>query len=129
MAFNDEATIRKKKAAALLLFLQLKEHDEQLLQAQHLFLEVQMFSFLFKTNHFCRAMYAEAIQCPTTTEKWTAITEQFEKRWQLPHCCGVLDGKHVAVTCPWNTARCTETTSSSPCHHGLGRCRLQVSLD
>jgi hypothetical protein len=24
-------------------------------------------------------------------------------RWQFPHCCGALDGKHVAVTCPWNT--------------------------
>ena len=43
------------------------------------------------------------IQCPTTTEEWTAIAEQFEKRWRFPHCCGVLDGKHVAVTCPWNT--------------------------
>jgi hypothetical protein len=46
---------------------------------------------------------AEVIQCPTTTEEWTAIAEQFEKRWQFPHCCGALDGKHVAVTCPWNT--------------------------
>jgi hypothetical protein len=43
------------------------------------------------------------IQCPTTTEEWTAIAEQFEKRWQFPHCCGALDGKHVAVTYPWNT--------------------------
>jgi hypothetical protein len=37
------------------------------------------------------------IQCPTTTEEW------FEKKWQFPNCCGALDGKHVAVTCPWNT--------------------------
>jgi hypothetical protein len=29
--------------------------------------------------------------------------EWLEKRWQFPHCCGALDGKHVAVTCPWNT--------------------------
>jgi hypothetical protein len=43
------------------------------------------------------------IQCPTTTEEWTAIAEQFEKRWQFPHCCGALDGKHFGVTCPWNT--------------------------
>ena len=58
-------------------------------------------------NEVCDAIKAEfaaeVIQCPTTTEKWTAITEQFEKRWQFPHCCGALDGKHVAVTCPWNT--------------------------
>jgi acetoin utilization deacetylase AcuC-like enzyme len=43
------------------------------------------------------------IQCPTTTEEWTAIAEHFEKRWQFPHRCGALDGKHVVVTCPWNT--------------------------
>ncbi|XP_071058858.1 uncharacterized protein [Pseudochaenichthys georgianus] len=58
-------------------------------------------------NEVCDAIKAEfaaeVIQCPTTTEEWTAIAEQFEKRWQFPHCCGALDGKHVAVTCPWNT--------------------------
>ncbi|KAJ4939306.1 hypothetical protein JOQ06_028756, partial [Pogonophryne albipinna] len=58
-------------------------------------------------NEVCDAIKAEfaaeVIQCPTTTEEWTAIAEQFEKKWQFPHCCGALDGKHVAVTCPWNT--------------------------
>ena len=46
---------------------------------------------------------AEVIQCPTATKECTAIAEQFEKRWQLFHCCGALDGKHVVVSCPWNT--------------------------
>ena len=46
---------------------------------------------------------AEVIQCPTTTEEWTTIVKQFEKRWHFPHFCGALDGKHVAVTWPWNT--------------------------
>ncbi|PIK50928.1 putative nuclease HARBI1 [Apostichopus japonicus] len=58
-------------------------------------------------NEVCDAIKAEfaaeVIQCPTKTEEWTALVEQFEKRWQFPHCCGALDGKHVAVTCPWNT--------------------------
>jgi hypothetical protein len=53
-------------------------------------------------NEVCDAIKAEfaaeVIQCPTTTEEWTAIAEQFEKRWQFPHCCGALDGKHVAVS-------------------------------
>ena len=44
-----------------------------------------------------------SIQCPTPTEEWTAIAEQFEKRWKFPHCYGALDNKHVMVTCPWNT--------------------------
>ena len=50
--YNDEATIRKKKAAALLLLLQLRKHDEQLLQAQHLLLQVKLFSFYFVNQPF-----------------------------------------------------------------------------
>jgi hypothetical protein len=38
MAYFDDETTRKKKAAALLLLMHLREHDEQLLQAQHLLL-------------------------------------------------------------------------------------------
>ncbi|CAG2239080.1 unnamed protein product [Mytilus edulis] len=45
----------------------------------------------------------EGIQCPTETEEWASITDLFEKRWQFPHCFGALDGKHVEITCPWNT--------------------------
>ena len=56
-------------------------------------------------NEVCDAIKdqfaAEVIQSPTTTEEWTTIAEQLEKRWQFPHCCGALDGKHIAVTCPW----------------------------
>ena len=42
MAYFDDETSRKKKAASLLLLMQLREHDEQLLQAQHLLLQVQL---------------------------------------------------------------------------------------
>jgi hypothetical protein len=45
--FDDETT-RKKKAAALLLLMHLSEHDEQLLQAQHLLLQVNI--VLFRTS-------------------------------------------------------------------------------
>jgi hypothetical protein len=44
--FDDEKT-RKKKGAALLLLMHLREHDEQLLQAQHLLLQVKMVLFHF----------------------------------------------------------------------------------
>ena len=46
---------------------------------------------------------AEVIQCPTSTEERSSIAEQFENKWQFPHCSDALDGKHVAVACPWNT--------------------------
>ena len=58
-------------------------------------------------NEVCDAITAEyaaeVIQCPTTTDEWAAIADQFEKRWQFPHCCAALDGKHMAISCPWHT--------------------------
>jgi len=49
-SFYDETTM-KKKAAALLLLMHLREHDQQLLQAQDLLLQVRtvifQFAFLF----------------------------------------------------------------------------------
>jgi hypothetical protein len=40
MTYYDDETTRKKKAAALFLLMPLRERDEQLLQAQHLLLQV-----------------------------------------------------------------------------------------
>jgi hypothetical protein len=37
---------------------------------------------------------------PITTEEWSTVAEEFATRWNLPHCCGALDGKHVAIKKP-----------------------------
>ena len=42
----------------------------------------------------------EVIQAPTTTQEWLDIAEQFEKKWNVPHAIGALDGKHVAMKKP-----------------------------
>lgn len=42
----------------------------------------------------------ECIQCPTTVEDWRAISSEFNYRWNVPHACGALDGKHVACKRP-----------------------------
>ena len=42
----------------------------------------------------------EVLVCPTTPEEWRAIADKFYGRWNFPHTCGALDGKHVACRCP-----------------------------
>ncbi|XP_067122841.1 uncharacterized protein [Centruroides vittatus] len=38
-----------------------------------------------------------------TEEEWQNIAEGFFERWQLPNCCGSIDGKHIVLQCPANT--------------------------
>ena len=42
----------------------------------------------------------EVMKCPTTPEEWRAISDKFAERWNFPHTCGALDGKHVNCKCP-----------------------------
>lgn len=34
---------------------------------------------------------------PSNAEEWLDIVEEFEQQWQMPHCLGAIDGKHVVV--------------------------------
>lgn len=42
----------------------------------------------------------ELLSPPITREGWLEIADKFEKRWNMPHALGAVDGKHVAITCP-----------------------------
>ena len=43
---------------------------------------------------------AELIKCPQTPDEWRPIAQKFSRRWNFEHCCGAIDGKHVAIKAP-----------------------------
>lgn len=40
------------------------------------------------------------LKFPQTENDWKNIANDFEKRWNFPHCLGALDGKHVEIVPP-----------------------------
>ena len=40
---------------------------------------------------------------PNTVEEWKSIQNSFNARWNLPNCCGALDGKHICIIRPPNS--------------------------
>ena len=73
-----------------------------------------MYGFLVAKNTICKfigpvcqaiidAFCRDFMETPDTQEEWREIEAVFRKRWDLPHCLGAIDGKHVALWCPPNT--------------------------
>lgn len=45
----------------------------------------------------------QVCQTPSSVEEWKEKALKFERRWNFPHCCGALDGKHIAIRKPPNS--------------------------
>ncbi|RVE48412.1 hypothetical protein evm_006973 [Chilo suppressalis] len=52
----------------------------------------------------CAAIYKvlqkDYLKFPNSSEKWRNIAQQFEDRWNFPHCLGAIDGKHIDIIPP-----------------------------
>ena len=45
----------------------------------------------------------ELMTCPTTPDGWRKIAGDFYSKWNCPHCLGALDGKSIAMKCPFRS--------------------------
>ena len=43
------------------------------------------------------------LDVPKNENEWLEIANEFEERWNFPHCVGALDGKHVVMQAPNNS--------------------------
>ena len=58
-------------------------------------------------NETCAAIWEclqqQYIRPPKTKDDWKKIAEGFFDIWNLPHCVGAIDGKHVRIKAPINS--------------------------
>ncbi|XP_063231370.1 uncharacterized protein LOC134535920 [Bacillus rossius redtenbacheri] len=47
-------------------------------------------------------MRDECIKAPDTPAEWEVVSNGYHSMWQLPHCIGALDGKHINFRPPRN---------------------------
>ena len=49
------------------------------------------------------ALCKEYVSAPSSADQWRDISDGFRDRWNLPHCLGAIDGKHVNMQKPANS--------------------------
>ena len=58
-------------------------------------------------NETCKAIWGclseQYVRPPRTCDDWKRIAKDFENIWNLPHCIGAIDGKHVSIKSPLNS--------------------------
>ena len=43
------------------------------------------------------------VRAPSTVLEWKKIGKEFFDMWDMPHCIGAIDGKHITIECPANS--------------------------
>ena len=49
------------------------------------------------------SLFEEYVAFPKSTDEWRNIAENFNSKWNYPHCLGAIDGKHVLMESPSNS--------------------------
>ena len=44
--------------------------------------------------------FADFVKTPTTPQDWEKVIRDFDEIWNMPHCLGGIDGKHIAMRQP-----------------------------
>lgn len=60
--------------------------------------------------------------------EWQKISREFNEMWNLPNCCGAIDGKHVAIQCPPNSGSLFFNYKHFYSIHLLGVCDANYSF-
>lgn len=47
-----------------------------------------------------QTMKDDFLKTPSTWEEWQTVAQDFETKWQFPHCLGALDGKRINIQPP-----------------------------
>jgi hypothetical protein len=58
---------------------------------------------VLETCEAISSVLEDCIKVPTTEVEWKRIAEEFNERWNFPHCIGAMDGKHVLIKPPPNS--------------------------
>ena len=80
---------------------------------------MQTISFSYRVGHStvcgiidstCDALWTvlcrEYLRMPSNLEEWKQIGQDFQQLWNMPHCLGAIDGKHIVMQAPANSGSC-----------------------
>lgn len=63
--------------------------------------------WVYNSAHFANVVRCHGMTfahyCCILTRFFQQVANEFELRWNMPHCIGAIDGKHVVIECPANT--------------------------
>ncbi|XP_075559704.1 uncharacterized protein LOC142591248 [Dermacentor variabilis] len=53
------------------------------------------------------------VRCPSSAADSLKVANEFAEKWNLPHCIGAIDGKHVVIECPAKSGTLNRNYKSS----------------